>query len=73
MKLQLTQRGTTVTIEDDHEMRTCHEMAQLFRDLLLAHEYHHKSVEEALPTEDAIDDFIAEALDREMPFVDNIY
>ena len=81
MKLQLTQNGTTVTIEREGDGQTGDQMAQLCRELLLGQGYHWDTVTESMPTEEEVVEQIQEALevqrnedflDKEEATVDNI-
>jgi len=63
MKLQLTQHNVTTTIEVKEECQTTYEMAQFFREILLAQGYHPQSVSDAMPDEedgmDAVDEMVS--------------
>jgi hypothetical protein len=63
MKIQLTQSGTTVTIEREGDGQNGDQMAQLCRELLLAQGYHPNTVAECLPTEEDVVEQIQEALE----------
>lgn len=63
MKLQLTQHNVTVTIEVKEECQTTNEMAQFFREILLAQGYHPQSVSDAMPDEEDIMEIVGDAID----------
>ena len=54
MKLQLTQNGTTVTIETEGDGQTGDQMAQHCRELLLGQGYHWDTITEAMPSEEDV-------------------
>ena len=58
MKLQLTQHNVTTTIEVKEECQTTYEMAQFFREILLAQGYQPQSVSDAMPDEEDIDNIV---------------
>lgn len=65
MKLQLTQNGTTVTIEREGDGQTGDQMAQLCRELLLGQGYHWDTVTEAIPTEEDVVELISDAINSQ--------
>ncbi len=63
MRLQLTQHGTTGTIETKGDGQTGDTMAQHCRELLLGQGYHWQTVYEAMPSEEDVVEQIQEALE----------
>jgi len=63
MKIQLTQLNVTTTIEIEEEGQTTYEMAQFFREILLAQGYHPPSVSDAMPDEHDIEEIVGNAID----------
>ncbi len=70
MKLQLTQNGTTVTIETEGDGHTGDDMAQFYRNLTLGQGYHWQTVYESMPTEEDVVEQISDAINSEKE-VDN--
>ena len=65
MKLQLTQNGTTVTIETEGDGHTGDDMAQFYRNLTLGQGYHWQTVYEAMPTEEDVVEQISDAINSQ--------
>lgn len=65
MKLQLTQNGTTVTIETERDGQTGDDLTQQCRNLALGQGYHWKTVHESMPTEEDVCEIVSEAVEAQ--------
>lgn len=65
MKISLTQHDRTVTIEVEGDGHTGDYMAQICRDLLLGQGYHWNTVYGAMPTEEEICEYVADAINTQ--------
>ena len=65
MKLQLTQNGTTVTIETEGDGQTGDDLTQQCRNIALGQGYHWKTVHESMPTEEDVCEIVSEAVEAQ--------